>query len=569
MPDLPSLTLSQAHYDRVVAAFPGATTADKAAAYKAWLTGNLIDYAATAEARRIDEAANAAKAAKLAALAASLPTRPGDVAAPAPEPVPDGAPVLNVKDYDPTTLAPAVAAAPPGTVVWVPAGTFLTDPLAIPTDVHLDGRGTLRLRPQPTGVPVLLHLGVGASVRNISLDFGSGHASTGNVVRVSNDSVVAGCTIHTGVGGQGVVGLGGLSALDALANVFIRGNRFVGIVGSRAAVQVLNFAQGIRVVDNDIDGTVGGIAFYSTVVDSIVDLVVSRNVIRVATPGANSIPIEIQRATRAVVSDNLVDGGTHGLSIGSTDHLTCTGNTVRNQTSYGIEAGGGSHQVYSNNVLTDNAAGMDMTSHKSTRNVTISNNVIRRCSAAVNGDGIRLGNNLSSGVTFSNVSIVGNTFDDILGNGTFIQIFGGAPKTDLLISNNICTIPAGTTGTTPRAIRLQDVTRGVVSSNLISVGVNLDRAQVGAIQVDGTSDHIDVRDNVIHSTTGGVVGSNGILTYGALGPDITVRGNKVTGFRAGFTNKAPGSLNGVTSTVVAGNLISGCTIDYEILPSLA
>jgi len=99
MPDLPVLTLSQAHYDRVVASFPGATVADKTAAYKAWLTGNLIDYAATAEARRIDEAANASKAAKLAALAASLPTRPGEISQPAPQPKLDGGIFLNVEDY--------------------------------------------------------------------------------------------------------------------------------------------------------------------------------------------------------------------------------------------------------------------------------------------------------------------------------------------------------------------------------------------------------------------------------------------------------------------------------------
>ena len=76
MPDLPALTLSQAHYDRVVAAFPGGTLAQKAAAYKAWLTGNLIDFVNATESRRIDEAANTAKAAELAALTASLPARP-------------------------------------------------------------------------------------------------------------------------------------------------------------------------------------------------------------------------------------------------------------------------------------------------------------------------------------------------------------------------------------------------------------------------------------------------------------------------------------------------------------
>ena len=75
MPDLPTLTVSQANFDRLVAAFPGATLAEKAVAYKAWLTNGLIDFAQAVEARRIDEEANTAKAQQLAALAASLPPK--------------------------------------------------------------------------------------------------------------------------------------------------------------------------------------------------------------------------------------------------------------------------------------------------------------------------------------------------------------------------------------------------------------------------------------------------------------------------------------------------------------
>lgn len=76
MPDLPTITLSQNHFDRVVAAFPGTALAQKADAYKAWTIGNLIDFVYTAEARRIDEVANAAKNTELTALANSLPARP-------------------------------------------------------------------------------------------------------------------------------------------------------------------------------------------------------------------------------------------------------------------------------------------------------------------------------------------------------------------------------------------------------------------------------------------------------------------------------------------------------------
>lgn len=75
MPDLPSLTLSQAHFNRVVAAFPGADLAAKSIAYRAWLTNRLIERVEASEARRVDAEANATRAAAWAAVLASLPPR--------------------------------------------------------------------------------------------------------------------------------------------------------------------------------------------------------------------------------------------------------------------------------------------------------------------------------------------------------------------------------------------------------------------------------------------------------------------------------------------------------------
>lgn len=49
MPALPTLTLSDAHYERVVNAFPGTTMGEKATAYNKWLTNNLIDFVMKAE----------------------------------------------------------------------------------------------------------------------------------------------------------------------------------------------------------------------------------------------------------------------------------------------------------------------------------------------------------------------------------------------------------------------------------------------------------------------------------------------------------------------------------------
>lgn len=76
MPDLPALTLSQAHFDRVVAAFPGTTLTDKASAYKAWLTGQVIDFVGAVEGQKLEQKFAADKQAAMDALAASLPPRP-------------------------------------------------------------------------------------------------------------------------------------------------------------------------------------------------------------------------------------------------------------------------------------------------------------------------------------------------------------------------------------------------------------------------------------------------------------------------------------------------------------
>jgi hypothetical protein len=72
----------------VVAAFPGATLAEKANAYKDWLTNRLIERVQMVESRRIDEAANAQKVIQLAALAQSLPPMAVEPEIPESEPAP-------------------------------------------------------------------------------------------------------------------------------------------------------------------------------------------------------------------------------------------------------------------------------------------------------------------------------------------------------------------------------------------------------------------------------------------------------------------------------------------------
>lgn len=79
MHDLPSLTVSDAHYSLIVAAFPGANEAEKVTAYRAWLTNRLIE---RVESRLLNQIA-AQREADIAAMRASLPPRADEPALPA------------------------------------------------------------------------------------------------------------------------------------------------------------------------------------------------------------------------------------------------------------------------------------------------------------------------------------------------------------------------------------------------------------------------------------------------------------------------------------------------------
>lgn len=74
MPLLPNLgDIPEAQFNRIVAAFPGATMADKAAAYRRWLTNRLIERVEQAEFRRIDRATMARRDAIREEWATTLP----------------------------------------------------------------------------------------------------------------------------------------------------------------------------------------------------------------------------------------------------------------------------------------------------------------------------------------------------------------------------------------------------------------------------------------------------------------------------------------------------------------
>lgn len=77
MPDLPSPgTVTQAQQDRILAAFPGATNAEKLVEYKALLQRTLRGYVLQKEAEKIDVDNNKAKQEALDAAEAALPFTP-------------------------------------------------------------------------------------------------------------------------------------------------------------------------------------------------------------------------------------------------------------------------------------------------------------------------------------------------------------------------------------------------------------------------------------------------------------------------------------------------------------
>lgn len=70
MPTLPTLTVTQAQADRMLAAYGSVD------AYKEWLRDRIVAHVLQVEARALDEQANATKRQQLATLANSMPQPP-------------------------------------------------------------------------------------------------------------------------------------------------------------------------------------------------------------------------------------------------------------------------------------------------------------------------------------------------------------------------------------------------------------------------------------------------------------------------------------------------------------
>lgn len=73
MPDLPTLTVTAAQLERLIAVFPGETNAEKADAYREWLRVELRRYVLKAEMNVLQAEQAAERAAATEATIAELP----------------------------------------------------------------------------------------------------------------------------------------------------------------------------------------------------------------------------------------------------------------------------------------------------------------------------------------------------------------------------------------------------------------------------------------------------------------------------------------------------------------
>jgi len=77
MPNLPTLTMSQAQVDRIIAAFgAGGTQQEAAARYKEWLRRNVIAYTEEAELMTLRREHQLAEQQKRQEIAGSMPQEP-------------------------------------------------------------------------------------------------------------------------------------------------------------------------------------------------------------------------------------------------------------------------------------------------------------------------------------------------------------------------------------------------------------------------------------------------------------------------------------------------------------
>ena len=548
MPDLPALTLSQAHYDRVVAAFPGTTLAAKAAAYKAWLTGNLIDYAALTEARRIDEAANASKAARLAALAASLPARPGEVAQPPQQLLQTGGPSISVKDYgaegdgttDDTAAITAAALAAAGQTLHFPAGTYLHTGLmsrGANQTWQLEPGALLQLKDAANAhCVVVTHPGF--KIAGGTIDGNRANQSLahwyGVYVQAVADVTLDGVAIQ-GVKKRGIYAHDSDRLTIDRCRISDTGENAILVEATdTATAPILDpIIRNCHVDRSGEEGIIeGGIKIHGNLTSNqkVLRARITNNTVRLPTlapsPQAQVCIEVLNLVEHAVVSGNTTVGGTMGISVARSSCAVVTGNSLGGFSYYGIEWAGSPDGTCGNNTIDGNSLGLVgiVQSLAGSHRTAITGNTVR--GLALDGIVTNGGNSTTISANIITLPTGSRNAINIAGSPTGVTVSGNAidySGANYAIAGSLCT-------------------HLTISGNT----VNGNGTCLKAVALD-RSTNVTIMGNVLRGFT-----QHGILVYASVAfvlDHITILGNEIS---------APG-------TAVAVQATGGATVGVNVL----
>jgi hypothetical protein len=519
-------------------------------------------------------AASAAASAASAALSASLVGAPADTAVAAIVGNPASATRVSLDSMfvtgvfpekygavgdgvtdDTTALASALAA---GTVVLLdPAKTYLASVVSIPAGVTLrsknGGKATLKAKAGITAAFVRVE-GSNSGLINVIVD--------GNVANQTSTAAVgvwvnyaAGTVSGMTVRNNEIKNLfgDGMRVLGAHSDVTIEGNYIHDGNGQGITVQVTAPAvvnrlviRGNRVRQVALTSAGCGIQVLSSPTVQFTNLTVHDN--NVSDLGATGIPIEINWAQKFSITNNIVTGvGTRGISMGNLFDGVVSGNTIHDQSMYGIELNTLTRVAVVGNYINGCASGMSGTAGIDL--LIEANQISNTLSTYATPHGIFLQTTIGKRIT-----IQGNYFLDIATAGIKIS----TASEDVTVRNN--TFIWSSTATTAGALIAVQVygwQRGLVEGNVIHTALaGTGGTTVGLIHVGaGGSLDVRIRRNILRSTTGAVLAIGGIVVAGIAAAGLVIEDNEVVQLGSGVLT--PTVTN--DDVTVSGNKTLTCT----------
>ncbi len=278
-----------------------------------------------------------------------------------------GSQVYNVKAYgavgdgvanDHVAIQAALTAAgaAEGGVVFVPAGTYLVGvAVNIPSNVTLTGTGmmsVLKAAASMTANNIVVLQGVtDVTLSNLKLE----HNGTGSQV---------GAITYTGAGNTIAVRhtVSGCHITNTSNNAFrvaspvkdfkFAGNYIYSCVSGISCQPTVTGSRGIDISHNhirDITGT-GAVCIqvYGPAASRYADVRISNNYLEPG--GSTSIPIEPTGIDGCVVSGNVIEASTRGVSSGTCTELIIANNIMRDQTLYAVETQNSHCVTIANNI---------------------------------------------------------------------------------------------------------------------------------------------------------------------------------------------------------------------------